>query len=251
MDIFVQRIFEKIINYKVCPKRFQILKEKYGRMLKNYQTRPLYTLSSYMQSLVTSELSWSYENLIASLDNLTIESIGNLEKTLFSSFNVEAFFHGNLSKNTALELCNVFENTFIAHYKTIPLLGHPHSNLREVVLEPGANYRYEAIIDIQKPKAINSYFQVSFDNLEDASKLQLINQLLSESFFDILRTKEQLGYVVYNKFNQASGVCGLCFVIQSEYSTSYLDDRIEAFIAWAEVSFKIYKLVYKLCFCLF
>lgn len=33
----------------------------------------------------------------------------------------------------------------------------------------------------------------------------------------------------------ASGVSGLSFVIQSEYSTAYLDDRIEAFIAWAEV----------------
>lgn len=53
MHVFVERVFEKIVDFKICPKRFDILKEKYGRMLKNYKTRPLYTLTGYYLNLVT------------------------------------------------------------------------------------------------------------------------------------------------------------------------------------------------------
>lgn len=234
MHVFVERVFEKLVNYEICPKRFEILKEKYGRMLKNYKTRPLYTLTGYYLNLITSELSWSYEELMASLDNLTIESVNNLTKSFFSTFYVETFIHGNINKEGALQLCNLIDTKLIGHYKTIPLANHPHSQLREIALEPGSSYRFETAIDIQKPKVIHTYFQVSFDNLEETARLQLISQLIHESFFDILRTKEQLGYVVFSKIQSSCGVSGVAFIIQSEYSTSYLDGRIEAYIAWAE-----------------
>ena len=42
------------------------------------------------------------------------------------------------------------------------------------------------------------------------------------------------------------GVCGLSFVIQSDYSTSYLDDRIEASIMWVEVSNVCFHWIYPL-----
>lgn len=46
-----------------------------------------------------------------------------------------------------------------------------------------------------------------------------------------------LGFVSFSQLSSTSNTnLKFCFkVIQSEYSTSYLDDRIEAFIAWAEV----------------
>ena len=151
-------------------------------------------------------MCWSYEELIAALDNLTIESVTNMKKTIFSTFFIEAFVHGNVSKQGALSFCDLIENKLIGHYKSIPLANHSNTNLREIVLEPGTFHRYETVIDIQKPKAINAYFQVSFDDLEEASKLQLVNQMISEPFFDILRTKEQLGYVTYSRVQTSSGV---------------------------------------------
>lgn len=197
MDVFAERIFEKLTQFEVCPKRFEILKEKYGRMLKNYQTRPLYSLTSYYHNLLTSEMSWSYQDLMGALENLTIESISMIQKTFFSTFSIDAFIHGNISKENANKLISLIEQKLISPNKTIPLANHSHSRLREIMLEPASSYRYETVIDIQQNKAINNYFQVSFDNLEEASKLQLINQILYESFFDNLRTKEQLGYITY------------------------------------------------------
>lgn len=53
MHVFVERVFEKIVDFKISIERFKIMKEKYGRMLKNYKTRPLYTLTGYFLNLIT------------------------------------------------------------------------------------------------------------------------------------------------------------------------------------------------------
>lgn len=59
---------------------------------------------------------------------------------------------------------------------------------------------------------------------------QLFVQVFQESFFDTLRTKEQLGYVVTHQLREKAGSIGLRFLVQSERDPFYLDDRIEWFI---------------------
>lgn len=243
MDLFVKKIFEKIQNFDVCPKRFEILKEKYARALKNYKTKPLYQLTNYYVHLITTEMSWSYEELTTALTHLSADSILTFLKNLFSCFNIETFFHGNLRKENAVALNDIL-NEFIAHFKSTPLTNHPYSFLREIQLTPGSHHSYEVAIDIQKPKSINVYFQICFDDIVETSKLHLLGQILNEPFFDVLRTKEQLGYVVYNTISRKSNVYGINFVIQSDYGTDYLDNRIEAFLVWAEVSTKVSGLVF-------
>ncbi|KAH7641203.1 insulin-degrading enzyme-like protein [Dermatophagoides farinae] len=237
MNVFLRRIFEKLIQFKPTEQRFEILKEKYARNLRNYKTQPLYYLTSYYLKSVTSELFWSYDHLIEALDRMEISSINNLMQAFFTNFLLEAFFHGNIDKGQVSEIMDFIQNNVIVPNRSVPLHKYHQAIPREIVLEPGCSYSYEVINDIQKPKAISIYYQVSFDNINDISKLLLIEQILSDPCFDYLRTKEQLGYVVYTKLREFSGVYGLIFVIQSDYNVSYLEDRIEAFIDWAKKHF--------------
>ena len=62
-------------------------------------------------------------------------------------------------------------------------------------------------------------------------------QVTNEAFFDILRTKEQLGYVVSNSAKRLYDSVGIRFLIQSEKSNDFLDDRIEQFLTGFHVSF--------------
>ncbi|KAH9424396.1 hypothetical protein DERP_004580 [Dermatophagoides pteronyssinus] len=237
MNIFIKQIFEKLLNFKPTEQRFEIFKEKYSRNLKNYKTQPLYYLTSYYLKSVTSELFWSYDNLIEALDRMDIDSIQHLMKIFLTNFSIETLFHGNIDEKQVLDIMDFIQKNVIEPNRSIPLHKYHQSVPREIVLEPGCSYSYEVINDIQKPKAINIYYQVSFDDIVETSKLLLIGQILSEPCFDYLRTKEQLGYVVYTKLREFSGVYGLNFVIQSDYNVSYLEDRIEAFIVWAKKNF--------------
>ena len=60
----------------------------------------------------------------------------------------------------------------------------------------------------------------------------LLTQILSEPAFDILRTKEQLGYIVAaNSWNAlGDNETGLRIVVQSERSPVYLEGRVDAFL---------------------
>jgi insulysin len=56
-----------------------------------------------------------------------------------------------------------------------------------------------------------------------------------EPAFDQLRTKEQLGYVVFTGARPTSTTIGFRFIIQSEKTPQYLESRIDSFLStWAE-----------------
>lgn len=57
--------------------------------------------------------------------------------------------------------------------------------------------------------------------------------IIEEPLFDILRTKEQLGYSVYCSIRDTFGILGYTVTVNSQatkFTTSYVDGRIEAFL---------------------
>jgi len=60
--------------------------------------------------------------------------------------------------------------------------------------------------------------------------LEMLVQIITEPCFNILRTKEQLGYIVFSGLRRANGVQGLRIIVQSERHPAYVDDRIEQFL---------------------
>ncbi len=60
--------------------------------------------------------------------------------------------------------------------------------------------------------------------------LQLFAQIASEPAFNELRTKQQLGYIIFSGVTGAIGSMGFRVLIQSERDPIYLETRIEAFL---------------------
>jgi insulysin len=60
----------------------------------------------------------------------------------------------------------------------------------------------------------------------------LLNQILSEPAYNVLRTKEQLGYIVHCSMwhLSGSGVSGIRIVVQSERGPAFLESRVDAFL---------------------
>lgn len=60
----------------------------------------------------------------------------------------------------------------------------------------------------------------------------LLIHMMSEPAFDTLRTKEQLGYIVFCSELKLPGasLLGLRLVVQSERNPAYLEQRVEAFL---------------------
>lgn len=62
------------------------------------------------------------------------------------------------------------------------------------------------------------------------AKLSLVAHLIHEPTFDILRTKEQLGYIAQSIMLTRTGIMGLRVHIQSERTPTYLEQRVDAFL---------------------
>ena len=68
------------------------------------------------------------------------------------------------------------------------------------------------------------------------TSLDLLCQIISEPCFNILRTQEQLGYIVFSGKRRGNGVQGLRIIIQSERHPEFLDGRVEAFLECVQVN---------------
>ena len=63
-------------------------------------------------------------------------------------------------------------------------------------------------------------------------RLSLLAQLAHEPVFNVLRTKEQLGYLVFSSARAATGSMGFRILLQSEKPAAYLETRVEAFLEY-------------------
>ncbi len=60
--------------------------------------------------------------------------------------------------------------------------------------------------------------------------LSLFSQIANEPVFDQLRTKEQLGYLVFSGIRRSIGSLGWRVIVQSERDAPYLEGRVDAFL---------------------
>jgi insulysin len=92
---------------------------------------------------------------------------------------------------------------------------------------------------IHKSSCIMTLFQIGLDSTRSNMLLQLYSQLIKETCFNVLRTKEQLGYIVFSGVWRQGGIHGLQFIVQSHKKPKFLDSRIENFIKETRETIKV------------
>ena len=98
------------------------------------------------------------------------------------------------------------------------------------------NYVYLKKNVIHKTAGIEVYYQCGPQNSHDNALVELFCQVINEASFNVLRTQEQLGYIVASGVRNFGGAQGVRIVIQSDKSPNFLDERIENFIKLTEGS---------------
>jgi len=83
---------------------------------------------------------------------------------------------------------------------------------------------------VHKSSCIENYYQCGLQDTKQNMLLELFSQIINESCYNQLRTKEQLGYIVFSGVRRSNGAQGLRIIVQSDRHPEYLDTRIELFI---------------------
>ncbi|XP_056616513.1 insulin-degrading enzyme isoform X2 [Triplophysa dalaica] len=234
--ILLKKIIEKMTTFEIDEKRFDIIKEAYMRSLNNFRAEQPHQHAMYYLRLLMTEVAWTKDELRDALDDVTLPRLKAFIPQLLSRLHIEVLLHGNITKQSALGMIQMLEDTLIEHAHTKPLLPSQLIRYREVQVPDGGWYVYQQRNEVHNNCGIEIYYQTDMQNTHENMLLELFCQIISEPCFNTLRTKEQLGYIVFSGPRRASGVQGLRFIIQSEKAPHYLESRVEAFLKTMEKS---------------
>uniref|UniRef100_G1NA86 Insulin degrading enzyme n=1 Tax=Meleagris gallopavo TaxID=9103 RepID=G1NA86_MELGA len=210
--ILLKKIIEKMATFEIDEKRFEIIKEAYMRSLNNFRAEQPHQHAMYYLRLLMTEVAWTKDELKEALDDVTLPRLKAFISQLLSRLHIEALLHGNITKQVGVIL----------------------SLITQFLFKSRGWFVYQQRNEVHNNCGIEIYYQTDMQSTSENMFLELFCQIISEPCFNTLRTKEQLGYIVFSGPRRANGIQGLRFIIQSEKPPHYLESRVEAFLKTME-----------------
>lgn len=230
MSVLLEKVLTGMRDLEVKPDRFHVIKERLYRAYRNaeYQ-QPFYQVGEFTRYL-TAERTWINEQFAAELGFIEADEVAAFFREILQQTHIEVLAHGNLYKEDALRMTDLVEKLL----QSRPLPPSQWNVRRNMIIPRGSNYVYERTL--KDPANVNHCIEYylfvgsSMDHVLRA-KLLLFAQMTDEPAFDQLRSKEQLGYVVWSGARYSAPTIGYRVIIQSERTAKYLESRIDAFLS--------------------
>lgn len=228
--VLLKKILSKITDFKIDPKRFTVLKELYQRNLQNFYVDQPYQHAIYYCQILRAEIAWTKKERYDALPELTLANLTEFIPVLLSKLHVESLCFGNITEDDALDMERFVVDSLREKSSMQPLLPSQLIRRKDVELPPASVYVCKQKHMFREISAVQVYLQVGMQNIKENALLDLMAQIVSEPFFNILRTKEQLGYIVHSGVLRSNGTQGIRFIVQSDKSPDYLEARTEAYV---------------------
>ncbi|KAH9855602.1 LuxS/MPP-like metallohydrolase [Lenzites betulinus] len=229
LPVLLRIVLEKLRGLQVQPDRLRVVKEEVKREYENfYMSQPSHLSESYAAWMFMPTI-WTPAEKLPELSSISESDIERHRDDLLSRVFIEALVNGNVSRERSLDILSLAEE----YLQTRPLLPSEIPRQRSLVLPPGSD-----VISLERhanPKEMNSSLSYHLQFGEVPNKklrntLALIAHMLHEPCYSILRTEEQLGYVVACSQWSVNSTLGLGIRIQSVRAPSFLESRVDAFL---------------------
>jgi insulysin len=222
-------MLNKLTTFKVDPKRFDKVVDQVKLHWKNFELSEPYHVAMYWYSYVSTQAIWTQKEKLAEIEHITPADIEAFAREVFQRLYFETLVHGNTTIAEAKGIQDMIER--VLHPRA--LVPAEKSPRRTLLLPEDSQHVWT--LPVANPSEVNNCVIYSTQTCDPTDAQQrslnaMLVQIVSEPAFNVLRTKEQLGYVV-----QASATRnGLRVLAQSERDPVYVESRIEAFLEDAE-----------------
>lgn len=219
---FAIELLNNILTRDISATRFAEYKKQLSRhWLQHNHNKPVSELFSILGAHL---MPWNPapEDLALHLKPVTFNEFIEFRNAFFQAIHIKAFMYGNWRELDAQGMLKDIKDTF-SHSEILEDLKRPLIKLKQ---------GFEFALNKEKSEhGLLYYIQAKTHSVEEKVLLMLINQLVQHLYFDELRTKQQLGYLVgagYAPFNTRAG---LAFYIQSpNYQSEHLYQKHDQFI---------------------
>lgn len=229
----VRAILDRFVDFVPSAERFGPVRAKVSQDYRNIRYGKPLSHAMYCASCLLESSRFHYESYIACVDSLTLEQLHAHVARLFSRLWIEAYVGGNVAREDAEALIAGVEERLVEAKGSRPLGAAEivvHRTVRlpadrsMLLVEASPN-------DADSNSASHVVFQIGPDDLRTNTLAELVVQALKRDAFSTLRTKQQLGYMVFLLTRLDYTVHGIQFVLQSaEYHAAYLEERVDDYV---------------------
>jgi insulysin len=240
-------------------KKFDKALEGLLRETKNYRLDAPNEVANYNSRLLIEQNVWCLDSYVAEMEGevaqrnpLTMaECASEAQLSLMGRLKCEAICMGNVNTDEAQHIANVLEQHFLTNGQILSDIEIPSfrsmklPTKEEAIVMFGADvstrsipliYQELAYTATEENNAVEFVIQAGCEmdlGFEGVAILDLISHMAYNSAFSMLRTKEQLGYIVSAHARRtAGGVWGMSIVVQSSVALpEVLEERCEAWLA--------------------
>jgi len=230
LHVLLRDVLQKAKSLEVRADRLEIMIQKMKRDWENFFLGQTYQLSDYYGRYLMNEKQWTILEKLQVLSSVTPSQVQQHIDVLLSSLENRILVVGNINKDEAITLAKMAEEIIPA--SPLPGMGPVDLSLE---LPEGTNHVWSSPVpNPNEPNSALTYYVHYGSKIDHRLRVTaaLLTQILSEPAFNILRTKEQLGYIVSASAWNALGDndTGLRIVVQSERGPVYLEERVDAFL---------------------
>jgi insulysin len=236
LGVLIKAVTTKMKALTPLPENlYQIAADAYGDQLRNalFHSRPISQCAMRCDDLLSKGASFPIADKYNAFQQLKREDLDGVCKEVFTTCHVEAMALGNCTPEDARALSAIFTGS-LGLDRALEVL----PTQAEARLPLGATVWNLDSSDKDDPNhAVLMRLQLR-KGIETETSLLVLSKVLSAKFFDVLRTQQQLGYIVGMGASMGMSFDYLVAQVQTEYAPNYTRSRIDAFLhehfAWVE-----------------
>lgn len=225
IHVLLEKVLSALLHPELSGDQFQIHKQQLLDALGNARHDPPYQQAlSRLQELLLSNL-WTEKERLRAAKDLTLEDLKDFSARFGKALQPVMLVNGNLTRASALNLTNLVEALAM---KDARLVEVARSRVYSLPADSSLQYRWQ--VDHPDTGYVR-YFQGRDSDYALRAQYLVLGQILSSPFYDSLRTRRQLGYVVFATPYPLLDVPGLGLIIESPKADgATLNKDVKAFL---------------------
>ena len=230
LHTLLNRILLQLAQPDLTEQRFGIARQNLIDSLMNRaKNRPVEQTAEFIQTALL-EGAWSTEEKLTAARQVTLDELRSFAQNLFTEVDPVMLAHGNLTEASALNLAQQASALVLGNSQFTSV---PRSLVRQ--LPAGETV---VSLDVDHPDTgYTLYLQGLNRSDNERARFRLLTQILSSPFYEDIRTRRQLGYIVYATPFEMLETPALGLVVQSpSASETEIDAAVREFLASFEAT---------------
>ena len=210
----------------LTPERFAALKDRMLRILAAFERADAHLLLRESRRRAVREFYWRPDEKLPVARDVTLAQVQTFARTLYASGKWEALAYGNIGAPEA----QAAVRRVTARLNPAPVAEAGLLKRRLLAMAPGDALRTSEALSVNN-SAFRREVVLGSDTPELRAATSVLSAFIGPPTYSELRTKQQLGYIVFGGAGREQHTEFAYFIVQSgDYSADVLEARADAFI---------------------